>query len=140
MQAARAKSRSPGAILLPIILLALSCAPASDDAPGATATAATADDVLRTADPYARGYTDSDFPRVQELAPGVYSYEQLRAAGEVQMLQHVRRFDGERGTRLSWLHHGIAHEEYHRAQLALYARLLGRTPALTRAIESADAG
>ena len=65
---------------------------------------------------------------------------QLRAAGEVQMLQYVRRFDGERGTRLTWLHHGIAHEEYHRAQLALYARLLGRTPALTRAIESADAG
>ena len=62
----------------------------------------------------------------------------LRAAGEVQMLQYVRRFDGERGTRLTWLHHGIAHEEYHRAQLALYARLLGRTPALTRAIEGAD--
>ena len=44
---------------------------------------------------------------------------QLRAAGEVQMLQYVRRFDGEHGTRLTWLHHGIAHEEYHRAQLAL---------------------
>ena len=37
---------------------------------------------LRTADPYARGYTDDDFPRVQELAPGVYSYEQLRSAGD----------------------------------------------------------
>ena len=36
---------------------------------------------LPTADPYARGYTDDDFPRVQELAPGVYSYEQLHAAG-----------------------------------------------------------
>ena len=36
----------------------------------------------RTADPYARGYTDDDFPRVQELAPGVYSYEQLRSAGD----------------------------------------------------------
>ena len=64
----------------------------------------------------------------------------IRAAGEVQMLQYVRRFDGERGTRLTWMHHGIAHEEYHRGQLALYARLLGRTPALTRAIESADTG
>ncbi len=39
-------------------------------------------DVIRTADPYARGYTDDDFPRVQELAPGVYSYEQLRSAGD----------------------------------------------------------
>ena len=63
---------------------------------------------------------------------------QIRAAGEVRMLQYVRRFDGERGTRLTWMHHGIAHEEYHRAQIALYARLLGRTPALTQAIEGAD--
>jgi glyoxylase-like metal-dependent hydrolase (beta-lactamase superfamily II) len=28
-----------------------------------------------------RGYTDADFPRVQKLAEGVYSYEQLRSAG-----------------------------------------------------------
>ena len=40
------------------------------------------DQAIRTADPYARGYTDDDFPRVQELAPGVFSYEQLRSAGE----------------------------------------------------------
>ncbi|NNM34490.1 MAG: MBL fold metallo-hydrolase, partial [Gemmatimonadetes bacterium] len=40
------------------------------------------DQEVRTADPYARGYTDDDFPRVQELAPGVFSYEQLRTAGE----------------------------------------------------------
>jgi glyoxylase-like metal-dependent hydrolase (beta-lactamase superfamily II) len=39
-------------------------------------------DLLPTADPYARGYTDDDFPRVQEVAPGVYTYEQLRSAGE----------------------------------------------------------
>ncbi len=36
----------------------------------------------RTADPFKRGLTEADFPRVQELAPEVYSYEQLRAAGE----------------------------------------------------------
>ena len=60
--------------------------------------------------------------------------KQIREAGELRMLQYVRRFDGERGTRLTWMHHGIAHEEYHRAQIALYARLLGRTPALTRLI------
>ena len=59
---------------------------------------------------------------------------QIREAGEVRMLQYVRRFDGEHGTRLTWMHHGVAHEEYHRAQIALYARLLGRTPALTRLI------
>ena len=58
----------------------------------------------------------------------------IRQAGEVGMLQKIRRFDGEDWTRLTWMHHGIAHEEYHRAQLALYVRLLGRTPALTKLI------
>jgi glyoxylase-like metal-dependent hydrolase (beta-lactamase superfamily II) len=37
--------------------------------------------VIRTGDPYKRGYADADFPRVQRLADGVYSYEQLRSAG-----------------------------------------------------------
>lgn len=60
---------------------------------------------------------------------------QLRGAGEVAMLQTIRRFDGQPWTRLAWLQHGIAHEEYHRGQLALYVRLLGRTPALTKRIE-----
>lgn len=38
--------------------------------------------VVRTADPSVRGYTDADFPRLQQLADGVYSYEQLRSAGD----------------------------------------------------------
>lgn len=58
----------------------------------------------------------------------------LRKAGELHMLQHIRRFDGKLGTRLAWMEHGISHEEYHRGQLALYARLLGRVPALTQLI------
>jgi glyoxylase-like metal-dependent hydrolase (beta-lactamase superfamily II) len=37
--------------------------------------------VPRTGDPARRGYTDADFPRVQKLAEGVHSYEQLRSAG-----------------------------------------------------------
>jgi glyoxylase-like metal-dependent hydrolase (beta-lactamase superfamily II) len=41
-----------------------------------------ADQRIRTADPYARGYTDDDFPRITELAPGVYASEQLRSAGD----------------------------------------------------------
>lgn len=53
--------------------------PSSTDAPAAEMAP---DQQIRTADPYARGYTDAEFPRVQELAPGVYSYEQLRSAGE----------------------------------------------------------
>jgi glyoxylase-like metal-dependent hydrolase (beta-lactamase superfamily II) len=37
--------------------------------------------VVRTADPARRGLSDADFPRVQQLAPNVYSYGQLRSAG-----------------------------------------------------------
>lgn len=58
----------------------------------------------------------------------------FRQVGELHMLQLVRRFDGERGTRLAWLHHGIAQEMYHRGQLALYARAVGLVPALTQRI------
>jgi uncharacterized damage-inducible protein DinB len=56
--------------------------------------------------------------------------------GELRMLQFITRFDGEQGTRLAWLHHGIAQEMYHRGQLVLYERLLGIEPALTRKIRS----
>jgi len=58
----------------------------------------------------------------------------FRRAGELAMFQFITRFDGEQGTKMAWLHHGIAHEEYHRAQLTLYARHLGLEPALTRRI------
>jgi uncharacterized damage-inducible protein DinB len=58
----------------------------------------------------------------------------FRDAGELFMLQFIHRFDGQPGTRLAWLNHGIDHEMYHRGQLALYARLLGRVPALTQRI------
>jgi cyclase len=37
---------------------------------------------VATADPEARGLTEADFPRVREVAPDVYSYEQLRSAGD----------------------------------------------------------
>jgi glyoxylase-like metal-dependent hydrolase (beta-lactamase superfamily II) len=38
--------------------------------------------VVRTGDPVKRGLKETDFPRIQKLAPNVYSYEQLRAAGD----------------------------------------------------------
>lgn len=62
--------------------------------------------------------------------------KQFRNAGEVHMLQQILRFDGNKGTRMEWFHHGIAQEMYHRGQLALYARLIGLKPALTQRIES----
>ena len=59
--------------------------------------------------------------------------KRIRAAGELRMLQNIRQFNGEPATRLRGSH-GVAHEEYHRGQLALYPRLVGRVPALTRLI------
>lgn len=59
---------------------------------------------------------------------------QFRDAGELAMLQLITRFDGQPGTKLAWLHHGIAQEEYHRGQLTVYERLMGIEPALTKLI------
>lgn len=59
----------------------------------------------------------------------------IRDAGEALMMQPILQFNGEPARRLSWMSHGVAHEEYHRGQLALYARLLGRVPALTQLIQ-----
>ena len=61
----------------------------------------------------------------------------FRAVGEPAMMRDITQFNGEPATRFSWLHHAISHEEYHRGQLALYARLMGRVPALTQLIEGA---
>jgi hypothetical protein len=60
--------------------------------------------------------------------------KKLRGAGVERLLSPILQFNGEPAARLTWLHHAIGHEEYHRGQLALYARLLGRVPALTQLI------
>jgi hypothetical protein len=39
-------------------------------------------EIVRTGDPAKRGLSESDFPRIQKLASGIYSYEQLRSAGD----------------------------------------------------------
>lgn len=63
--------------------------------------------------------------------------DRFQAVGELHMLQLIERFDGELGTRLAWLHHGIDQEMYHRGQLTTYARLMGLEPALTEKIRGA---
>jgi len=63
----------------------------------------------------------------------------FRDAGEVGMLQRIRRFDGLTSTRLAWLWHLIDHESYHRGQVAMYARQIGLIPALTKLIHGDDA-
>lgn len=62
----------------------------------------------------------------------------LREAGSAALQRPIRQFNGVEASRLAWMHHGVAHEEYHRGQLALYARLLGETPALTKLILGED--
>ncbi|HUJ16283.1 MAG TPA: DinB family protein [Thermoanaerobaculia bacterium] len=69
------------------------------------------------------------------LRDGVKAF---RGAGELHMLQFITRFDGKRGTRLAWFNHGVAHENYHQGQLALYQRLIGITPALTKLIQGGE--
>jgi len=61
----------------------------------------------------------------------------FRKTGQAGLLREIVQFNGEPATRLTWLNHAIAHEEYHRGQPALYARLMGKVPALTQAINGA---
>lgn len=58
----------------------------------------------------------------------------FRSLGEEGVQAVITRFDGKKGTKLAWMHHGLAHEEYHRGQLTVYERLMGIEPALTRRI------
>jgi uncharacterized damage-inducible protein DinB len=63
----------------------------------------------------------------------------LKAVGMDFMMRPIRQFSGVPASRLSWMAHGIAHEEYHRGQLALYARLFGVVPALTKSMQGGSA-
>jgi uncharacterized damage-inducible protein DinB len=58
----------------------------------------------------------------------------LKAAGAERLMEPIRQFNGVKASRMSWFAGGISHEEYHRGQLAMYARLSGETPALTKVI------
>ena len=58
----------------------------------------------------------------------------LKAAGAERLMDPIRQFNGIEASRMSWFAGGISHEEYHRGQLAMYARLSGETPALTKVI------
>ncbi|HSP05752.1 MAG TPA: DinB family protein [Acidobacteriota bacterium] len=60
--------------------------------------------------------------------------DKFRKAGELHMLQFIKRFDGKSGTRLAWLNHAIEQESYHCGQLTIYTRVLGLVPALTQKI------
>lgn len=63
------------------VLAGLACGDPGEEA-GTSEAGAVDSELVRTADPFARGYTEEDFPRLRELADGVYSYEALRSAGD----------------------------------------------------------
>jgi len=62
------------ACLVLACLIVIGCERAPEPAPVA--------DVVRTADPTTRGLSEADFPRVQQVGDGVYTYEALRSAGD----------------------------------------------------------
>lgn len=62
----------------------------------------------------------------------------FRERGEAFMMRPIRRFDGEHGTRIAWLVHGVEHESYHTGQLTVYTRMMGLVPALTQKIQAAS--
>ena len=61
----------------------------------------------------------------------------VRSAGAAHMATPIRRFDGGSWKRVSYVFYAASHEDYHRGQLALYARLMGLVPALTQRIHGA---
>ena len=73
-----------------VVALVAGCgAPAEEPSPPA---AEPEPEVVRTANPTDRGLSISDFPRVKELAPNVYSYEQLRGVGGDEPFTTVSMF------------------------------------------------
>lgn len=73
--------RLPGRRLLAVSALFLAGGCRHSEA-GGDLGATVSDYARHSADPRARGYGEEDFPRVQEIAPGVYTYEALRSAGD----------------------------------------------------------
>lgn len=63
----------------------------------------------------------------------------IREAGPQLLGEPIRRFDGGTWARLMYVFHAASHEDYHRGQLAMYARSMGLVPALTQRIHGADA-
>ena len=73
--------RRIAAVLLVVVGLS-TCQPESRMESGPDNGTPPVDTIVRTADPVKRGLSESEFPRVQRLSDNVYTYEQLRSAGE----------------------------------------------------------
>ena len=64
--------------------------------------------------------------------------KRVRDAGEDHMATGITRFDGGTWSRLTYVFYAASHEDYHRGQLATYARSMGLVPALTQRIQGAQ--
>lgn len=88
---------------------------------------------------YASGATTADGKAalIERLrATGDEMDRLLRAAGADHMLGVIQGIFGQPVTRFAMLHFAIEHESYHRGQLAVCAREMGRVPALTQMLEA----
>ncbi len=65
--------------------------------------------------------------------------ETLLAAGEDHMMTDIKRFDGGTWKRVTYVFYAASHEDYHRGQIAIYARTMGLVPALTQRIHGGAA-
>ncbi len=65
--------------------------------------------------------------------------DRIRGAGEEHLATAIRRFDGGTWSRVTYVFYAASHEDYHRGQLATYARSMGLVPALTRRIHGDQA-
>ena len=63
----------------------------------------------------------------------------IRTAGEEHMTTAISRFDGGTWHRITYVFYAASHEDYHRGQLAMYARMMGLVPALTQQIHGDNA-
>lgn len=78
-------TRGPRSVALGVVVAAACAGPEPEATPRASSEegpALVAPALAATADPFARGLDHDDFPRVRQVAPDVYTYEQLRSAGE----------------------------------------------------------
>ncbi len=66
--------------------------------------------------------------------------DRIRSAGEEHLATAIRRFDGGTWARLTYVFYASSHEDYHRGQLATYARSMGLVPALTQRIRARTEG
>jgi uncharacterized damage-inducible protein DinB len=110
----------------------------ASDAQGDFLRRSPAEHVAAHAEPLPETMSPSDLRAALERTHEV-NVGRARDAGEAHMMTQIRRFDGGSWSRLTYVYYAASHEDYHRGQLAIYARAMGLIPALTQRIHGAEA-